>query len=100
MKAIFYLYIFALSAHTLVAQSISKTIKRLPDTGQTKSFTDTYGEDNDYTENVPYYIDNGDGTIARAGAATRRPSSPARRRSTAPPGSAPSRTAPVRGPDG
>lgn len=64
MKAIFYLYIFALSAHTLVAQSISKTIKRLPDTGQTKSFTDTYGEDNDYTENVPYYIDNGDGTIA------------------------------------
>ena len=36
---------------------------RLPDSGQTKSFTNTFGEDNDYTANMPFYIDHGNGTI-------------------------------------
>jgi hypothetical protein len=36
---------------------------KLPDTGQTVSYTDTFGEDSDYTTNVPSYTDNGDGTI-------------------------------------
>jgi hypothetical protein len=35
----------------------------LPDTGQTLSYTDTVGEDHDYTINPPDYTDNLDGTI-------------------------------------
>jgi len=38
-------------------------LSRLPDTGQTQSFTSTFGEDSDYTINPPSYTDNGDGTI-------------------------------------
>ncbi len=36
---------------------------KLPDTGQTNSFTNTFGEDSDYTINPPSYTDNGDGTV-------------------------------------
>jgi len=36
---------------------------KLPDTGQTQSYTSTFGEDSDYTINPPSYTDNGDGTI-------------------------------------
>jgi hypothetical protein len=36
---------------------------KLPDTGQTGSYTDTFGEDSDYTINPPSYTDNGDGTV-------------------------------------
>lgn len=32
----------------------------LPDTGQTASYTDTFGEDSDYSINPPAYTDNGD----------------------------------------
>jgi len=35
----------------------------LPDTGQTTSYTTTYGEDSDFTINSPSYTDNGNGTI-------------------------------------
>lgn len=35
----------------------------LPDTGQTQSYTDTFGEDSDYTINPPSYTDNGNGTV-------------------------------------
>jgi len=35
----------------------------LPDTGQTESYTTTFGEDSDYTINPPSYMDNGDGTV-------------------------------------
>ncbi len=45
------------------AQSVKKTMNRIPDSGQTSSYTTTFGEDNDYTINPPFYIDNGDGTI-------------------------------------
>ena len=41
----------------------SWTMPKLPDTGQTQSFTDTFGEDSDYTINPPSYTDNGDGTV-------------------------------------
>lgn len=44
-------------------QGIQKTMKRVPDTGQTQSFTNTYGEDHDYSINTPAFIDHGDGTI-------------------------------------
>lgn len=35
----------------------------MPDTGQTQSYTSTYGEDHDYAYNAPSYTDNGDGSI-------------------------------------
>jgi len=35
----------------------------LPDTGQVAGYTDTFGEDSDYTINPPSYTDNSDGTI-------------------------------------
>lgn len=35
----------------------------LSDTGQTTSYTNTYGEDSDYIKNPPSFIDNGDGTV-------------------------------------
>ncbi|MBF0240806.1 MAG: DUF1566 domain-containing protein [SAR324 cluster bacterium] len=34
-----------------------------PDTGQTTSYTNTFGEDHDYTIKAPSYTDNTDGTI-------------------------------------
>jgi hypothetical protein len=40
-----------------------KTMLRLPDTGQSTSYTTTFGEDNDYTINAPFFINNGNGTI-------------------------------------
>ncbi len=36
---------------------------KLPDTGQTQSYTNTFGEDADYLINPPSYTDNGNGTI-------------------------------------
>ena len=35
----------------------------LPDTGQTQSYTTTFGEDSDYLINAPSYTDNGNGTV-------------------------------------
>lgn len=35
---------------------------RLPDTGETISYTSTFGEDNDYTINPPFFLIHGDGT--------------------------------------
>ena len=45
------------------SQSINKTMLRLPDTGVTTSYTTTFGEDNDYTINDPFFILNGNGTV-------------------------------------
>jgi hypothetical protein len=41
----------------------TSSIFKLPDTGQTISYTPTPGEDADYTINPPSYTDNGDGTV-------------------------------------
>lgn len=49
--------------HFSLAQSVQKTIKRLPDTGQTTSYATTPGEDADYNINPPFFINNGNGTI-------------------------------------
>ncbi len=46
----------------LAAQPVPKTMLRLPDTGQTASFTNTFGEDGDYAINPPFFLENGDGT--------------------------------------
>ena len=45
------------------AQPILKTMMRLPDTGQTTSYTTTFGEDADYNFNKPFFILNGNGTV-------------------------------------
>jgi hypothetical protein len=39
------------------------TMLRLPDTGQSNSYTATFGEDNDYNIYVPFFIVNGNGTV-------------------------------------
>lgn len=44
-------------------QDLIKSIKHLPDTGQNKSYTSTFGEDNDYTIFAPSFINHGNGTI-------------------------------------
>ena len=46
-----------------LGQSAVKSMLRLPDTGETTSYTTTFGEDADYTINPPFFINNGDGTI-------------------------------------
>jgi hypothetical protein len=48
---------------TISAQSLPKTMRRLPDTGQTQSYTNTPGEDADFSINSPFFIQNGDGTV-------------------------------------
>lgn len=45
------------------AQSVTKTMNLLPDTAQNTSYTITFGEDNDYSINVPTYTNNSNGTI-------------------------------------
>jgi hypothetical protein len=52
-----------LNSTLFFAQSVSKTIQLLPDTGQTSSYTTTFGEDHDYSINTPSYTNNGNGTI-------------------------------------
>lgn len=44
------------------AQTVLKTMKRLPDTGVKTSYTTTPGEDNDFNIHVPFYINHGNGT--------------------------------------
>jgi len=41
----------------------SKTMYRLPDTGENSDYTSTFGEDADYTINPPAFINNSDGTV-------------------------------------
>jgi Protein of unknown function (DUF1566) len=45
------------------AQS-TKTMLRLPDTGQNMGYTTTFGEDNDYTINPPHFYNNLNGTLS------------------------------------
>lgn len=47
----------------IAAQPVVRTMLRLPDTHQTTGFTNTFGEDADFTINAPYYQVNGDGTV-------------------------------------
>jgi len=37
-----------------LSQSVYRTLKKLPDTGQNLSYTNTFGEDNDYSINPPH----------------------------------------------
>lgn len=55
--------IIIINSTLLFGQSISKTIQLLPDTGQTQSYTTTFGEDQDYLINTPSFTNNNNGTI-------------------------------------
>ena len=63
MKIILQLISLLFIATPSYSQSVMRTMLRLPDTGQNQSFTNTLGEDNDYTHNPPFFIDNGNGTV-------------------------------------
>jgi Protein of unknown function (DUF1566)/Secretion system C-terminal sorting domain len=56
MKNSILIFVFLLIKTTFFAQNVAKTMLRLPDTGQTASFTNTFGEDNDYNQNIPFFI--------------------------------------------
>jgi Protein of unknown function (DUF1566) len=55
MKRITTFFILVFGTQLVLAQPVIKTMKRLPDTGETTSYTTTFGEDNDYTINAPYF---------------------------------------------
>lgn len=59
-RTLVFVILFSISIY---GQSVSKSMMALPDTGQTTSYTNTFGEDNDYIINPPSFINNGDGTI-------------------------------------
>ena len=63
MKKIRLLAQFLFVATFINAQTTTKTMLKLPDTGQTGDFTTTFGEDADYTINAPSFTNNGNGTI-------------------------------------
>ena len=53
----------ALVTSIVNAQSITKSMLKLPDTGQTGDYTTTFGEDADYSINTPFFIKNNNGTV-------------------------------------
>lgn len=55
--------IIIINSTLFFGQSVSKTIQLLPDTGQTQSYTTTFGEDHDYSINTPSFTNNNNGTI-------------------------------------
>jgi hypothetical protein len=63
MKKILLLSVIIVNSTLLFGQSVSKTIQLLPDTGQTQSYTTTFGEDQDYLINMPSFTNNNNGTI-------------------------------------
>jgi hypothetical protein len=60
-KKIFHL-LFILSLSHAYAQPVLKSMLKLPDTGATSSYTNTFGEDNDYTFNAPRFKPDSVGT--------------------------------------
>ncbi len=46
-----------------ISAQVPKTMRRLPDTGQAQSFTNTPGEDADFAINPPFFQINGDETV-------------------------------------
>ena len=55
--------IIIINSTLFFGQSVSKTIQLLPDTGETQSYTTTFGEDHDYLINMPSFTNNNNGTI-------------------------------------
>jgi Protein of unknown function (DUF1566) len=63
MKKLLIVSHFALITMLINAQTTTKSMAKLPDTGQTGDYTTTFGEDVDYTINPPSFTNNGNGTI-------------------------------------
>jgi hypothetical protein len=63
MKKTLFILPFVLMATLINAQNSIKSMLKLPDTGQTGDFTTTFGEDADYSINVPFFIKNNNGTV-------------------------------------
>jgi Protein of unknown function (DUF1566) len=63
MKKLLIISHFALITMLMTAQTTTKSMAKLPDTGQTGDYTTTFGEDVDYTINAPSFTNNGNGTI-------------------------------------
>lgn len=63
MKKILLFGIIIINSTLFFGQSVSKTIQLLPDTGQTQSYTTTFGEDHDYLINMPSFTNNNNLTI-------------------------------------
>lgn len=55
MKHLVVFLVFSFLTSNSFAQPVIKTMKRLPDTGENTSYTSTFGEDNDYTMNAPFF---------------------------------------------
>jgi len=62
-KLILALLFLLMFAEIVPAQTVQKTMLRLPDTGQTSSYTNTFGEDSDFLINPPTLIDQGNGIV-------------------------------------
>jgi Protein of unknown function (DUF1566)/Secretion system C-terminal sorting domain len=62
-KIITTLCLSAMMTAAAFAQS-TKTMLRLPDTGQNMGYTTTFGEDNDYSINPPHFYNNLNGTLS------------------------------------
>jgi len=58
-----FLSIIAIYGAKLSGQAIYRTAKKLPDTGQNLSYTNTFGEDNDYSINPPKLVLYGKGMV-------------------------------------
>lgn len=56
-------FILALFWPLFAQTQTPKTMRRLPDTGQTQSFTNTPGEDSDWLLNPPFFALHGNGTV-------------------------------------
>jgi hypothetical protein len=63
MKKTLVLCVIIINSTLFFGQSVSKTIQLLPDTGQTQSYTTTFGEDHDYLINAPSFTNNNNLTI-------------------------------------
>ena len=63
MKTQIISFLLLLSMATSYSQNVEKTMIRLPDTGQNQSYTNTFGEDNDFNIYMPYFTINGNGTV-------------------------------------
>ena len=62
MRNCIYVFLFLFSI-SIYCQNVTKSMLLLPDTGQTTSYTATFGEDNDYVINAPLFTNNGNGTV-------------------------------------
>lgn len=59
----FFAFISLFQVSQVFAQSVKKTMLRLPDTGESTSYTNTFGEDHDYIIYPPFFKIPGNGTV-------------------------------------